>query len=66
MVGTSAQILEADGDGGWASVDGERWQVRCATPLQSGQQVRVTRVDGLTLEVSPLGDNGMANEGDRR
>jgi membrane-bound serine protease (ClpP class) len=63
MVGTSAQILEADGVGGWASVDGERWHVRCAAPLQPGQQVRVTRVDGLTLEVSPLGDGGKARGG---
>ena len=63
MVGVPARILEADGDSAWASVDGERWQVRCAVPLQPGQQVLVTRVDGLTLEVSPLGDGGEAKGG---
>jgi membrane-bound serine protease (ClpP class) len=67
MVGTQGQVLEASGEGGgWASVDGERWQVRCAAPLQPGQQVRVTRVDGLTLEVSPIGGDGAARQGARR
>ena len=60
MVGTPALILEASGQGAWAEVDGERWRVRSAALLQPGQRVRVTRVDGLTLEVSPLGDGGKA------
>jgi membrane protein implicated in regulation of membrane protease activity len=32
-------------------VDGERWQVRADESLRVGQQVRITRIDGLTLEV---------------
>jgi membrane-bound serine protease (ClpP class) len=38
---------------GWARVHGETWRVRSAVPLRQGQQVRVTRVDGLTLDVEP-------------
>ena len=38
---------------GWARVHGEMWQVRSGTPLAKGQRVRVTRVDGLTLDVEP-------------
>jgi membrane-bound ClpP family serine protease len=34
-------------------VDGERWRVRADQPLRADQRVRITRVDGLTLEVSP-------------
>ncbi|QXH35672.1 NfeD family protein [Pseudomonas muyukensis] len=37
---------------GSVQAQGEQWQVRCATPLQAGQHVRVTARHGLTLEVS--------------
>ena len=54
MIGAPGEMLEfADGQG-WALVGGERWQVRAAVALGPGQRVRVTRVDGLTLEVGPL------------
>ena len=38
---------------GWATVHGETWHVRSAMPLAQGQQVRVIRIDGLTLDVEP-------------
>jgi len=38
---------------GRIQVHGELWFARCQTPLASGQRVRVTAVDGLTLEVEP-------------
>jgi membrane-bound serine protease (ClpP class) len=53
MIGTLGDIIEFGGGEGWASVDGERWHVRAAHPLHPGQRVRITRVNGLTLEVSP-------------
>jgi membrane-bound serine protease (ClpP class) len=53
MIGAAGQVLEWDGRQGWAEVDGERWQVRAAVALHPGQRVRVTQVDGLTLEVAP-------------
>ena len=56
MLDASGEIIEFDGDEGWASVDGERWQVRAARALSPGQRVRVTRVDGLRLEVSPVAE----------
>jgi membrane-bound serine protease (ClpP class) len=52
MIGAPGEVIEfADGEG-WVAVDGERWRMRAAEPLQPGQRVRVTRVDGLTLDVS--------------
>ena len=54
LVGVAGEVLEFSGGLGWAHVEGERWQVRAAAPLQPGQAVRVTRVDGLMLEVSPI------------
>jgi len=56
MIGTVAEIIEFGSGEGWASVDGERWRVRAAQPLRAGQRVRITRVDGLTLEVSPAAE----------
>jgi membrane-bound serine protease (ClpP class) len=53
MIGAAGEVIEFGVDEGWASVDGERWHVRATAALRPGQRVRVTRVDGLTLEVSP-------------
>ncbi|WP_372679673.1 nodulation protein NfeD [Desulfosarcina sp.] len=38
---------------GRIQVHGELWLAQCRTPLTVGQRVRVTAVDGLTLEVEP-------------
>ncbi len=38
---------------GRIQVHGELWFARCRTPLAAGKRVRVTAVDGLTLEVEP-------------
>jgi membrane-bound serine protease (ClpP class) len=52
MIGAPGEVIEfADGEG-WVAVDGERWRMRAAEPLHRGQRVHVTRVDGLTLDVS--------------
>ncbi|MBL8287447.1 MAG: nodulation protein NfeD [Rubrivivax sp.] len=53
LLGSAGELLEFSGGHGWAEVAGERWRVRAAAALQAGQRVRVTRVDGLTLEVEP-------------
>jgi membrane-bound serine protease (ClpP class) len=52
LVGMPGEVIESAGGAAWAEVDGERWQVRAPGTLRPGQRVRVTRVDGLTLEVS--------------
>ncbi|HWK82121.1 MAG TPA: NfeD family protein, partial [Caldimonas sp.] len=52
MIGAAGEVIEFAAGEGWAAVDGERWKVRAAQPLHPGERVRVTRVDGLTLEVS--------------
>ena len=48
VTGISAQ----DPHSGWAHLQGENWQVRSATPLQVGQQVRVVAREGLQLNVA--------------
>jgi membrane-bound serine protease (ClpP class) len=54
LLGTTGEVIECTGLQGWATINGERWQVRATEPLQPGQRVQVIRVDQLTLDVSPL------------
>jgi membrane-bound serine protease (ClpP class) len=48
--GTALADIEREG---WAQVHGENWRVVTARPLARGQKVRVTGIDGLTLQVEP-------------
>jgi membrane-bound serine protease (ClpP class) len=53
MIGASAQVLDDfDGDGRVRAF-GENWQARSTRPLQRGNEVRITAVDGLVLDVEP-------------
>jgi membrane-bound serine protease (ClpP class) len=54
LVGASGEVLAGDG-GPWARVHGERWRVHSTQTLTPGERVRVTAVQGLTLEVRPDG-----------
>jgi membrane-bound serine protease (ClpP class) len=53
LVGIEGDVLADFTGKGWATIHGETWQVRCDQPLPQGQRVRVTRIDGLTLDVEP-------------
>jgi membrane-bound serine protease (ClpP class) len=54
LIGGRAAVLE-DFDGqGRVSIHSETWQAITNVPLRKGQQVKVTDVDGLTLQVEPL------------
>jgi len=53
LLGAPGEVLADCVGEGWATVHGETWRVRSATPLARGQHVRVTRLDGLTLDVEP-------------
>ncbi|MBF8160067.1 nodulation protein NfeD [Pseudomonas mendocina] len=49
-----AAVREDDPRAGWVALQGERWQVQGAAPLQPGQQVRVTAREGVHLQVSAV------------
>ena len=51
MLGERAEIIDA----ARVRLRGEIWAARSATALEPGARVRVTGVDGLTLEVEPEG-----------
>ena len=54
MVGSVGQVLEDFDKSGRIHIHGETWQVQSKTPLQRGDQVRVTSIDGLILSVEPV------------
>jgi membrane-bound serine protease (ClpP class) len=54
-------VHPGDARNGWVQLQGERWQVLSATPLHTGQSVRVVARKGLLLQVAatdaaPLGE----------
>lgn len=52
MIGRRAEVEDWAGMSGHVYVHGERWNATAATPLQPGQKVRITAIDGLTLDVA--------------
>jgi membrane-bound serine protease (ClpP class) len=53
MIDSVGHVLEWHGGQGSVRAHGELWRARSPSPLRRGQQVRVKRIDGLTLEVEP-------------
>jgi membrane-bound serine protease (ClpP class) len=53
IIGASGTALSDFERDGWAQVRGETWRVVSAAPLVSGQKLRVSGIDGLTLRVEP-------------
>ncbi len=51
LVGTTGEAITALAPKGQVKVDGTIWEARAAGGARAGDEVLVTRVDGLTLEV---------------
>ena len=51
MVGTLGEAMTTLAPRGQVKIDGEIWEARAEQGVRAGDTVRVTRVDGLTLEV---------------
>ncbi len=58
LLGSTGEIIASAPGEGWARVRGETWRVRSSEPLAPGARVRVTSIDGLTLEVTPDAGTG--------
>jgi membrane-bound serine protease (ClpP class) len=54
LVGASAEVIEATGERFRVRCHGEIWQAKSDSTLKAGQHVRVERIEGLTLHVTPL------------
>ena len=55
LIGSEAEVIEACEPRGRVRLRGEIWHARCAEGASVGERVRVSAVDGLTLEVERLG-----------
>ena len=53
LIGETGVVKTSLAPTGRIQVHGELWLARCSTPVAVGQRVRVTAVDGLTLDVEP-------------
>ncbi|ADU66828.1 protein of unknown function DUF107 [Desulfurispirillum indicum S5] len=62
MIGSMGTVKTSSGTTGYAWIHSELWKVRSPQPLQPGQQVRVTAMDGLTLEVESMGEGSENRE----
>ncbi|MGV6871820.1 NfeD family protein [Pseudochelatococcus sp. B33] len=54
MIGASGEVLSWEGGHGHVLVHGERWRAASAAPLAPGQTIRVTGLDGVTLEIEAV------------
>lgn len=54
LLGSEAVVTEDFEQTGRVSIHSESWNALCNTPLHKGQHVKVTGIDGLTLQVEPV------------
>lgn len=58
MPGAPGTVIGPASEGDWwVMVHGERWRARSRASLAPGDRVRVDRLDGLTLDVSPAAES---------
>jgi len=63
MLGQPAEVLDWSGQEGHVLAVGERWQARAPQALAPGERVRITGIQGLTLEVSRAPEMAMGPGG---
>ena len=56
MIGLQGKAVTAIAREGRVMVQGEYWCARARTPIAAGENVRVTGIDGMWLEVEPCPD----------
>ena len=65
LIGATGHVTSTGTGGAYAHLHGERWKVSCPAALASGDRIRVTAIDGLTLQVEPLADSNDTEQGSR-
>ena len=51
LVGRTGEVVDVAEDAVWVRVQNEIWKVECSEPLRTGDTVKVTARNGLTLQV---------------
>jgi membrane-bound serine protease (ClpP class) len=62
LVGRTAEATEDLDPEGRVRFEGELWKARASSPVAKGGRVRIDRMEGLTLAVSPLDDSAPSEE----
>ncbi|PTO81198.1 NfeD family protein [Vibrio splendidus] len=57
VVGDTGKVVSGFPGAGRVLIEGETWQAKCASELQVGQIIRVTKLTGLSLDVEALPDD---------
>jgi membrane protein implicated in regulation of membrane protease activity len=60
LIGEVGEVVAACAPRGRVRLRGEIWHARCSSGAAVGERVSVTGLDGLTLEVKPLGATASA------
>jgi membrane-bound serine protease (ClpP class) len=60
LVNSRATVLSWENDAGRVSMRGTSWAARSDTALSRGQKVRITAVDGLTVDVEPDNEDAVS------
>jgi membrane-bound serine protease (ClpP class) len=62
LIGGQATVIDDFVQSGAVTIHSETWQASSETPLHKGQKVKVTDLQGLTLQVEPLQDTSTEEE----
>ena len=54
MIGLAGEVIEWNAGQGRVCVHGEFWNAKATGEIQPGNRVRIERIDGLTLVVTPI------------
>ena len=54
MLGSVGEVLDDFDHKGYIHIHGETWQAQSGTPVKKNEQVKVTAVNGLVLQVEPI------------
>ncbi|MFS1949770.1 NfeD family protein [Vibrio lentus] len=63
VIGDTGKVVSGFPGAGRVLVEGEIWQAKCASELQVGQIIRVTKLTGLSLDVEALPDETSSKPG---
>lgn len=54
MMGSLGEVVDGFEARGFIHVHGENWQAESKTPMQAGDKVKVTEIEGLLLKIEPI------------
>lgn len=57
IAGSPVEVLDWQGGRGHVRLQGERWAAQGSGPFQPGDKATVTKVEGLTVEITPRAQN---------